>query len=163
MLQSSDNNCLWPECLVEAAAENCKGQRAMDANGRLQGSKARVPDQSCCEALTHLKPTKTSSTPEWSQAPPLPCRRRGSADIYIYIYIYMYVYIYICMYIYIYVCVYIYMYIYIYSCSRAYTLYIYLCIYVYIYMYIYICIYIYTHAAEHIHYIYMYIYIYIHR
>jgi len=31
-------NGLWPECLVEASAENFKGQRAMEANGRLQGS-----------------------------------------------------------------------------------------------------------------------------
>ena len=30
-------NGLWPECLVEASAENFKGQRAMEANSMLQG------------------------------------------------------------------------------------------------------------------------------
>ena len=61
------------ECLVEAAAERCRGLKA--------SRQKQVP---------HLR---------WSQASPLPWRRQGSADICIWYYM---IYIYISRYIYIY-------------------------------------------------------------
>ena len=57
-LQRSNNKCLWPECLVEAAATDIKGLKRFDvlrlANGRLErpNNRGLWRQTAGCNALT---------------------------------------------------------------------------------------------------------------
>ena len=92
----------------------------------------------------------------WSQAPPLPWRRPGSADIHIYVYIYVNIYVHIYIYIDIYACIHTYVHTYIHINIHLHT-FIYIDIYIdiYIYIYIYIHLYTYKYLFTYITYIYL--------
>ena len=75
--------------------------------GKLLKHRQALVGRTTLDNVKAMAVTKQVPHPRWSQAPPLPWRRQGSADIYIYKYIlriiYVYVYIYVHMYVYIYI------------------------------------------------------------
>ena len=113
---------------------NSKGRGYVHANGRLQHwNSTGLRPRGLVEALDNVKAmgvTKQVPHIRWSQAPPLPWRRPGSADNDIHIYIHTYIYIYI------YIHIYIYIYIY-YSFIFIWFVILYFAIYTNVYIYIY--------------------------